>query len=308
MLHVLLMFSLPWLLTPPRSSSALSEDRTVGIVLARANQQKTEYLQPTDAVEAAQDSSTSDALPDHNRVTELTLPELALPTDATPRPDLPDLPGPQATDVRTQRRVPGGIDAEPILAAEARRRAAIAAAGPEAQVSLFGGGTASGRSFVFLIDRSKSMGKQGLGALEAAEQELLRSLRGLQTMHRFQVIAYHHKCVYLNKRKLLKATPENIQAIEGHLGNLAAFGATEHEQAIMSALYHKPDVIFLLTDGGDPALTAGQRQRIRRVAGGRTSIHCIQFGFGPRQESGAFLERLAAENRGSYGYLDMSPK
>jgi hypothetical protein len=74
----------------------------------------------------------------------------------------------------------------------------------------------------------------------------------------------------------------------------------------MSALFMRPDVIFLLTDGGYPELNAGQLRLIQRQAGRRTTIHCLRFGFGPQQESDHFLMRLAADNGGAFTYVDMS--
>ena len=72
----------------------------------------------------------------------------------------------------------------------------------------FGSRAAVGNSFVFVIDRSKSMGGEGLGALDAAGEELTTALARLEPAHRFQVIAYHRQPVYLGQRRLLDATPE----------------------------------------------------------------------------------------------------
>jgi hypothetical protein len=201
------------------------------------------------------------------------------------------------------------VDAAAILAEEAARRQAAGQSGPVAAVSLFGGSPAVGRTFVFLIDRSKSMGGTGLGVLEAAAKELASALSRLTPSHRFQVIAYHQQCVYLQgTRRLLPATEENKQAVQTFLGGLAAFGGTEHFLALQLALALKPDVIFLLTDGGDPHLNAAQLRELRRLAAARTSIHCLQFGFGPLQESDNFMMRLAQQNRGGYQYLQVSPR
>ena len=70
----------------------------------------------------------------------------------------------------------------------------------------------------------------------------------------------------------------------------------------------KPEVIFILTDGGDPVLHPGQLRAIREEAAGRTSIYCIRFGRGPETEPLSFLARLAAENRGSYVYIDVNAR
>ena len=90
------------------------------------------------------------------------------------------------------------------------------------------------------------------------------------------------------------------------VADTAAYGQTEHLRGLLAALKLKPEVIFLLTDGGEPLLDNSQLRAIREQAAGRTSIHCVQFGRGPAPEGGSFLERLAAENGGSYVYIDMN--
>ena len=178
--------------------------------------------------------------------------------------------------------------------------------GNPASISVFGGPPASGRSFVFLIDRSKSTGSEGVGVLEDAENELIRVLQGLQSHHQFQVVAYNDQCAYLNRRELLPATEENKRAVKGFLSGLAASGATEHEMALQSALHRQPDVIYLLTDAGLPELSDSQIRKITKLAGSKTAIHCIQFGLGTLQSDSSFLSRLAAMNRGSFTYIDTS--
>ena len=206
------------------------------------------------------------------------------------------------------RIIASAIDPSEILDEEAARRQRQLARGPAAAVELFGSARAEGRSFLFLVDRSKSMGRQGLQALAAAEAELIRGLSQLKPNHRFQVMAYHHHSVYLIDRELLRATKDNLQAIRGYLSHLAAFGATDHEKALRTALTWEPDVLFLLTDGGEPGLTAAQIRMISRRAAGKTVIHCIQFGFGPQRTEANFLTRLADENSGSYRYVNMSQR
>jgi Ca-activated chloride channel family protein len=90
------------------------------------------------------------------------------------------------------------------------------------------------------------------------------------------------------------------------VADTAAYGQTEHLRGLLAALKLKPEVIFLLTDGGEPLLDGAQLRSIRELAGGRTSIHCLHFGRGRAPEGEHFLQRLAAENRGSYVYIDMN--
>lgn len=78
-----------------------------------------------------------------------------------------------------------------ILAAEAARPRATGPVGQQGEVSVFGTAAARGHSFVFLIDRSHSMGSGGLGAIAAAEAELLAALEKLESNHQFQIVAYN---------------------------------------------------------------------------------------------------------------------
>lgn len=204
------------------------------------------------------------------------------------------------------KRIPTQIDKAAAVAEEQARLQSRRPTGEPTTVSLFGGTAAQGRSFIFLIDRSKSMGKYGLQALAAAEQELSAAVRRLQSYHQFQVIAYNDRCAYMSQRRMLAATDENKQGISKFLSALSPLGATEHEMALLSALQHQPDVIFLLTDGGDPHLSENQIRTLAERAGARTAIHCIQLGNGPLLESDTFLRRLAHEAGGTFTYADMS--
>jgi hypothetical protein len=208
--------------------------------------------------------------------------------------------------VRPGRTILSGLDDAAILADEAARRAAREARGPSTQVSVFGSAAATGYRFVFAIDRSASMGADGLNVLDAARGELSRALAHLLPTHSFQVVAYNHECVYLERPRLLSATEENKAAVAPFLDRLGAFGGSGHEMALRAALAMEPDVVFLLSDGEDPSLNDIELTNLRRLAAGRTSIHCIQFGFGPEAEETLFMQQLAAQNSGSYKYIDMS--
>jgi len=191
------------------------------------------------------------------------------------------------------------------IAAEKASRIKKAPSGPAAGVSLFGGPKAVGRSFVFVIDRSRSMGEEGLGALSAAQKELEKQLGLLEPTHTFEIIAYHHLPYYLGDRRLLPATGPSLAKVPAFFEALAAFGGTDHEMAILAALRLEPDVIFFLADGGDPYLNESQLARIKGRARGKTTISCVQFGFGESPEGNTFMQQLAAQNRGGYAYVSM---
>jgi hypothetical protein len=301
--------------TPPE------RQREVGIVLAsRQADESVQYFDESDALEEEPErtedtaqASTADsahaasaAIPQQVDPASLMAPEIQLPGLALPIGTPDDV---VVHDVQLQRgsRRPilPGLDDAAILAEEAAVRAARAARGPTAQVSLFGSADAEGRSFVFAIDRSKSMGGDGLNALAAARDELARALKQLNPKHRFQIIAYHHQAVYFTAPRLTDATPETLSKIPAFFDRLGAFGGTGHEMAVRAALGMEPDVVFLLTDGGDPPLNEIQLKNIRKLAEGLATIHCIQFGFGPLDDEDNFMARLARQNGGSFTYVQM---
>jgi hypothetical protein len=317
-LHLLALLILALAVRPQPTALPDEPGREVGITLVvpRENQD-VEYFDQQDAPSDRQDAaslksttanaaaSLAEALPAPGDTQANLLPENVLP----------EMPGAQTAPIsistirvaplRKQPLFPGAGD-EAILAEEAARHASRGPRGPQTQLSIFGSGKAVGNSFVFVIDRSKSMGGDGLGALAAAHQQLTTALERLGPKHRFQVIAYHQQPVYVGSRKLLDATPENKQSMQEFFDGLLAYGGTQHETALLAALRLEPDVIFLLTDGGDPYLSSGEIERITRRAEGKTAIHCIQFGFGPEPRGDDFMQRLASANHGSYRYVNMS--
>jgi hypothetical protein len=150
------------------------------------------------------------------------------------------------------------------------------------------------------------MGSGGLGVIDQAAVELQQAVDQLSDVHQYQVVAYHHQTEMIGQRSLLDATAENKAQVRDFIRELAAFGATEHELGLIAALALKPDVVVLLSDGGLPELTEYQLDTIRRIAGKKTQIHCIQFGAGPLQSSNPFLRTLAAQNGGSFRYIDVN--
>ena len=204
-------------------------------------------------------------------------------------------------------RIPGNVDEAAIYAAEAEIRREEPPTGPTADLSLFGGPSAAGRSFVFVIDRSASMGSSGLGAIQAAAEELAAQLHQLTDKQTFQVVAYNQSAVYSTDRELIPATSDNQQKLVRFISDQAAYGETEHLRGLIAALRLKPEVIYLFTDG-DPQLNLSDLRLIREQAAGRTSIHCVHFGRGRPTGSQHSFERLADENRGSYLYVDLNQR
>ncbi|MEO8496035.1 MAG: hypothetical protein ABI614_13265 [Planctomycetota bacterium] len=314
--HAVLLVCLSFLVVGAGRSSPMAEaTRPVGIVLARksADREREYFDETTDDVTETDSPTAADQPPLPQNVSASppeshVVPEFALPrTSDLPLMGVSSVNTPSLTVSNSRPKLPG-IDESAIIAEEQAKLRAANSREPTTSLGVFGSKEAVGGSFVFLIDRSQSMGAGGLGVLQDAEGELVRVLKGLKPEHRFQVVVYHDKSVYLERRELLPATDANKALVPGFLSTKAAFGATEHERALMSALALEPDVIFLLTDGGEPVLTDQQIRAIARMASPRTAIHCIQFGSGPLQDVNNFLARLAAATGGEYGYVDVNQR
>jgi hypothetical protein len=182
--------------------------------------------------------------------------------------------------------------------------------GGKAHTSMFGI-QADGYKFVYLLDRSASMGGPESSALGAAKAELLASLDHLEQTHQFQIIVYNEKATTFNPtgdaNRVLFATERNKAAAAKFLESVGSFDGTRHDAALSAALRLRPDVLFLLTDGDDPKLGPQELERINRLAGGAT-IHVVQFGPGPQPEADNFLKQLARQNAGQYAYVTPAKK
>jgi hypothetical protein len=321
--HLVLILAGALLWQTPQRMALEEGERPVSIVLAAAdNALATEYFDESSALETAVSSAAASsadaAAASKGEVSGLpsdqppvSTADIALPGKLAPLVDGVDLPTASTTGGGSGRAVLDSSAATAaILAEEARRpRGPDGPEGPQGEVAVFGTAPTRGHSFVFLIDRSQSMGSEGLGAIAAAEVELLAALEKLESNHSFQIVAYNQSPTYFRERKLVPVNGDSRRAGQEFLHTLVAFGATNHERALMSALQLKPDVIYLLTDG-DPVLSASQRKRIQEESGGRTTISCIQFGrIRPLEEATrTALEALARENGGSYVFIDMNKR
>jgi hypothetical protein len=307
LLHTMLLTVLALLWTGRVTGGGGDEGpRRVAIVLASANEPN-EYFDETDMppAEAEASASVAENLPDEPPPIDVSeLVNQAAPIDLP----LPGMTSSQMTAPTQSANLPPGELTEAqrkMLAAESAAILARQPKGPPTTLRVFGSGDLSGRKFVFVLDRSRSMGAQGLNVLNAAASELATAIGKLEAFHEFQIVAYHHRTMTLDRRSLLNGTQDNKSQVAGFVSNLAAFGGTEHELALNMALSMDPDVVVLLTDGGSPELNESQLARLKRTAAG-AQIHCIQFGQGPLQQSTNFMQKLAAANLGTYRYVDVS--
>ncbi|MEZ6067049.1 MAG: hypothetical protein R3B90_15420 [Planctomycetaceae bacterium] len=186
-----------------------------------------------------------------------------------------------------------------------------AAAGGGGTTSLFGIQD-SGRTFVYLIDSSSSM--DNYGAMRVAKAELQASLERLTPEQQFQVIFSSSQQIHpLDPGRFDMFFGTDSQRIEARLqiAAVTADGGTDHNAALDAALALNADVIFYLTDAGEPPLLAGDLARIKQRNGGNSRIHCIEFGQGDPLTNASgqpvpnFLTRLAEQNNGRYTYRNV---
>lgn len=289
--------------------------RRAGIVLAVANENKeVEYLTETDLTKESEEEADSEAVDP----AASPPPALATPTITPDRPELPGFESVEPNDFDANQMANVPVESNnnsqyqlseadlKLIRADQRLVQSRKPVGNPATLSVFGSGNLNGRSFVFVLDRSNSMGRGGLGVIQAAKSQLTAAINQLEPHHKFQIVGYHEKTVTVSKRKLLLATDENKKLVPTFIDNLAAFGSTNHEKGLVSAIAFRPDVIVFMTDGGYPELNSSQLKLMRQMAGGRSTIHCIQFGLGNLQKQTNFMSQLARDNQGSFNYIDVS--
>jgi len=161
---------------------------------------------------------------------------------------------------------------------------------------------AQGNRFVYVFDRSASMGEPDGRPLAVAKRELLASLDALGENQQFHVIFYNERPVVfapaVGRGRPIFASDENRQAARRFVEDIAAAGGTRHYEALAAAIKLAPDTIFVLTDAtADDDLAADELEWLTRAAGA-TRIMVVQFG-GDDSRSPR-LARLAAATGGSY--------
>jgi hypothetical protein len=175
--------------------------------------------------------------------------------------------------------------------------------------SLFGVSDA-GRRFVYVLDNSGSM--NSFRALQAAKNELVRSVEALDEGQQFLVIFYNIELTIVSPRdtpqRMFDGTDIHRLELSQQIAPIEGEGGTDHMLALREALNYHADVIFFLTDAGRPGLTTGQIEDITARNGGASRIHCIEFGENPefaRDDPTNPLRNLADRNHGHYTYKDV---
>ena len=295
--HMLLVIVLGLSIQLVPSGAAVTPNREVGIVLKEYDRNGQEYFTDGKDQELDEDQFDSDSQSDAVNTALAERPSTVSSNSVLPT-DLPLIGvGSEAGG--------GPVGSAASMAQGAGRRRNPA--GGKATASVFGV-PGEGYSFVYVFDRSTSMGGPGFSPLEAAKAELLASLDSLAETHQFQVIFYNQNPSIFNpagRGRLALADEATKDNARRFVGGITASGSTNHEAALKAALDLNPDVIFFLTDAEEPQLTQYQLSRVQRLNGG-ASICAIEFGIGPEPSGDNFLKQLARQNGGRHGYVDVT--
>lgn len=164
------------------------------------------------------------------------------------------------------------------------------------------------KRIVYVIDASESMLQHN--AMEVARQNLLSSLSELTPGSQFQIVFFnivnHSMTREGEKFKLLPATSVNLRQAKRFLTGIQPEAGTDRYSAVTYALTLQPDIIFLLTDADEPAMSAKELYEIQRSNKRKTSVHVVEFGVGADLRSDSFLKKLTRQNNGEHFYHDLT--
>lgn len=165
--------------------------------------------------------------------------------------------------------------------------------------------SAQGQHFCYVVDCSSSMEDEH--AIAMARTELNASLRRLDASKQFQILFYDSELHPLvdRGREIFFATETNRTLARQFMSSQQPNNRALHKPALLAALRSKPDVIFLLTDGQLPELSARDLHDLKTSNKRRIQINVIEFGKGARLGRN-WLEQLAQDHRGMYRYEDIT--
>lgn len=174
-----------------------------------------------------------------------------------------------------------------------------------------------GGDFVYVFDRSQSMNSVlttevdgdtsvTVTPLEAAKNELTRSIGDLNDACRFQVVFYNDIAVtFGGKHDLSKATYPNKELVKAFIYDMPAEANTNHMIALEEALQCRPQILFLLTDGeakDDPS-PSEVRRIVRECKRLKIKVNVVHFCFEVRTTCS--LIELARSTGGEHKFVTL---
>ena len=183
-------------------------------------------------------------------------------------------------------------------------RAGVPAGRGYAHVRVFGV-EGRGNKFVYVFDRSASM--EG-PPLAAAKRQLIASLGSLAGIHQFHIIFFNQRLQSFDMtgggQRIAFGSDRNKQLAANFVGGVTAEGGTDRYTALKAALAFRPDVIFFLTDADDPMSPSELSEIEHGSQRGGATICVIEFGRQPEPAGENFLQALARQTGGQYGYVN----
>lgn len=194
---------------------------------------------------------------------------------------------------------PPGPGPGPVVPAVHTPESPAASPPPSRPSRIFGGKPPTG-TVVFVLDRSSSMGVDGL--LPRAVAETLTAIEQLAADTRFQVVAYNGGAMTA-PGETLQPNPETLARIARWLKALPAEGKSDHRAGIREALTFRPTHVFLLTDADD--LDAREANYLNGLLRGPIVMNALVVGpAGTRPAVETPLEGLTRAHGGRVRYLE----
>ena len=168
----------------------------------------------------------------------------------------------------------------------------------------FSGARGVGRKFVYVVDRSDSMGWNGGTPMRRAISDAIASVQSLESKKgasKFQVLVFNHEVeVFNGGTGLIDVNLPNKTRCARFLNSLVPSGGTSPEQALAVGLKMRPDVVFFLTDADEELSdqTLERIQTLRRQC--KVQQICVVEFRKSTDPVKKTYRRLAGENGGSY--------
>ena len=175
----------------------------------------------------------------------------------------------------------------------------------------FFGVKATGNTFVYIVDSSPSMRRDG--AFEAARKEIVRSLSSMKPKQRYFISFFGKEIepmvfeLGIAERYPVYAKPENVTKTIDWLSRVQIQReGLPPNNALAEAIGMQPDAIFLLFDGDTKVDVAKFLRRVNRTddiltAGQpKVPIHVVHFFQDEFQKQ---MKLVAAENGGTYRFV-----
>jgi len=237
------------------------------------------------------------------------------PLQSTSLPNLSDL---VAEDLLAAVPIETGSSPSPLPSVSS---AVATSASDSAQASMTGskmlvgaeffGVKATGNTFVYIVDSSPSMRRDG--AFEAARKEIVRSLSSMKPKQRYFISFFGKEIdpmvfeLGVAERYPIYAKPENVTKTIDWLNRVQIQkDGLPPNNALAEAIGMQPDAIFLLFDGDTKVDVAKFLRRVNRtddiLSAGmpKVPIHVVHFFQDEFQKQ---MRMVAAENGGTYRFV-----